>query len=102
MSENVKVDMACNYCGSRDVYRDAVAAWNAMSQCWELGAVMDQGYCKDCCGESTLSEVVLMKPFYVERMVGGVMQDLRVADWYWQAWNGCFCRIEDRSQWCDK
>ena len=45
---------------------------------------------------------VLTKPFYVERMVGGVMQDLRVADWYWQAWNGCFCRIEDRAQWCGK
>ena len=43
-----------------------------------------------------------MKPFYVERMVGGVMQDLRVDDWYWQAWNGCFCRIEDRQQWCGK
>lgn len=43
-----------------------------------------------------------MKPVYVERMVGGVVQDLRVDDWYWQAWNGCFCRIEDRQHWCGK
>ncbi len=43
-----------------------------------------------------------MKPVYVERMVGGAVQDLRVDDWYWQAWNGCFCLIGDRQQWCGK
>lgn len=43
-----------------------------------------------------------MKPFYVRRLIDGVEQTLRVDDWYWQAWNGCFCLIEDRSKWCEK
>ena len=56
MSENVKMDIACSYCGSRDVYRDATADWNPDSQSWELRAVMDQGFCEDCGGESTLTD----------------------------------------------
>ena len=38
-------------------------------------------------------------PAYVERGVAGRLEWLLIGDWYWQAWNGCFCRIEDKSQW---
>lgn len=35
-------------------------------------------------------------PVYVERLCNGKPEWLRVDDWYYQAWNGCFCLIEDR------
>lgn len=40
-----------------------------------------------------------MPPAYVERGVAGQSQWLLISDWHWQAWNGCFCRIEDRAAW---
>lgn len=38
-------------------------------------------------------------PFYVQRGVGGQLTDLRVFDWYYAAWPGCFCLISDKSRW---
>lgn len=51
------VDIICSHCGSRDVRRDAYAAWNTTTQTWELSAVFDQGYCEQCGGEAHLTEV---------------------------------------------
>jgi len=53
-----KIKIVCSTCGSDDVRRDAMAAWNVDKQEWELAAVMDQGYCEGKCeGECSLSEV---------------------------------------------
>jgi hypothetical protein len=57
------VDIACSHCISRNVRRDANAAWNVSTQRWELSALFDQGYCEDCGGEARLVEV----PFQEER-----------------------------------
>lgn len=54
MSENV--DYACEHCGSRDVRRDAWAAWGVERQCWELAEVFDHEYCHDCGNETSLAE----------------------------------------------
>ena len=48
------VIVVCKACGGADVARDAWAEWSVASQDWELRAVMDQGYCHDCDGESRL------------------------------------------------
>lgn len=59
MSESVKVDMACSYCGSRDVMRDAWAEWDTEKQDWALRSVFDHAHCEVCDGDTTLSEVTL-------------------------------------------
>ena len=53
------IDIVCSHCQSRNVRRDAYAAWNVTTQKWELCAVFDQGYCEDCGGEARLTEVSL-------------------------------------------
>jgi hypothetical protein len=50
------IEIVCERCKGRDVRRDAYAAWNVVSQEWELHAVYDQGYCEDCGGEARLEE----------------------------------------------
>ena len=40
-----------------------------------------------------------IKPVYVERSVAGRSQWLKVDDWHWEAWNGCFCLITDKARW---
>ena len=30
---------------------------------------------------------------FVDRMVDGEMVPLQVADWYYQAWAGCYCMV---------
>lgn len=50
------IDIYCGECGSRNVTRDATAAWSISAQAWELQSVQDQGYCDDCGGETHLRE----------------------------------------------
>ena len=52
-----RIDIICAHCRSRDVRRDATAAWNRDTQQWELSGVQDQGYCDDCGGEARLEEI---------------------------------------------
>lgn len=59
MSENVKVQIVCAYCGSEEVKRDAWAEWDVEKQDWVLSSVYDHTYCEVCDGDTTLSEVAL-------------------------------------------
>lgn len=54
-----KIDICCNHCGSRNVRRDAEAAWNLDSQEWELSTVFDSATCHDCGGKTSLREIPL-------------------------------------------
>lgn len=47
-----RIDIHCGACGSRDVHRDADAAWNVKTQEWELVAVYDNATCEQCGGET--------------------------------------------------
>lgn len=38
-------------------------------------------------------------PFYIERCNCGNVQWLFVDEWYYEAWNGCFCLICDKQKW---
>lgn len=40
-----------------------------------------------------------MKPFYVERIVNNSIEWLLVDDWFYPAWNGCFCLVSDKNKW---
>jgi hypothetical protein len=53
------IAIVCSRCGSRNVNRDASAAWNTSTQEWELCGLCDQGYCEDCGGEANLEEIPL-------------------------------------------
>lgn len=55
-----RIEIICGTCGSRNVARDAWAAWDAEQQDWVLGAVFDYGHRHDCDGESRLEEVELV------------------------------------------
>jgi hypothetical protein len=44
----------CGCCGGEDVLRDAWARWDAMSETWEVRAILDAGWCHDCDGEVVL------------------------------------------------
>lgn len=35
-------------------------------------------------------------PFYVERVVGGKVEVLKVDGWNYKEWNGCFCLLSDK------
>ena len=54
-----KITIVCATCGSRDVLRDAYAAWSDEAQDWELSTVFDQGYCETCGGEARLEEKII-------------------------------------------
>ena len=51
-----KLDFACRKCGSRNVTRDAEAAWDVTKQEWELTTVYDNFTCQ-ACGASGKSAV---------------------------------------------
>ena len=50
------ITIHCRRCRSKDVLRDAWAAWNEETQRWERSAVFDDAYCVDCDGETRLVE----------------------------------------------
>ena len=77
MSENVKVQMVCSYCGSSDVMRDAWAEWDVETQNWALRSVFDSAHCEVCEGETTLSEALVVEVFEVtaHRFVGDGSKD---------------------------
>ena len=52
-----KIIIACGWCNSPNVSRDAWADWDVASQSWTLGTVFDQGFCHDCERERSLVEV---------------------------------------------
>lgn len=54
-----KISVVCSHCGSKDVRRDADAAWDEATQDWELCAVYDNATCEDCEGETSLDEIPL-------------------------------------------
>lgn len=39
------------------------------------------------------------KPFYIERVVRGELEWLKVDGWNWKEWNGCFCLVEHKQFW---
>ena len=47
----------CSSCGSENVRRDAWATWDVETQSWELATVFDAGFCDDCDGEASLTEI---------------------------------------------
>ena len=53
------VKYICKTCNSEDVCVDAVAAFDVVSQQWELQSTYDQAYCMDCEGETDIKEVEL-------------------------------------------
>lgn len=52
-----KIRIVCEHCGSENVRRDAWACWDVETQDWVLEHVMDDGYCGECDGKSSLKEV---------------------------------------------
>ena len=54
-----RVDYVCSNCGSEGVTRDANAVWSTETQEWELEAVFDQAFCRDCDGETSIKTVEL-------------------------------------------
>ncbi len=46
----------CATCASDDVQLDAWAAWSTETQSWELAATLQQAYCRNCDGETSLLE----------------------------------------------
>jgi hypothetical protein len=54
-----RIGYACCYCGSSDVLRDAWAEWDANRQEWVLGETAAIEFCRECDGETSLTEVEL-------------------------------------------
>lgn len=54
MGNSKKIHICCKHCGSKDVRRDADAAWNEETQQWELVTVYDNATCEKCGKETTL------------------------------------------------
>lgn len=52
-----KFRIACSWCGSTNVARDAWASWDVDAQRWVLGAVFDDGFCHRCESARSLEEV---------------------------------------------
>ena len=51
-----RIVMVCDKCGSKDVFADAWASWDAQSQKWVLEQSFDAGYCNYCQAECTVWE----------------------------------------------
>ena len=52
-----RIDYCCNFCGSREVVRDATARWSVSAQAWELAGVQDQVTCEQCNDDTSLNEI---------------------------------------------
>lgn len=57
-TEPPKIRIICETCGSENVHRDAWACWDVETQDWVLeeGGVMDDAYCGECDGPTSLVE----------------------------------------------
>ena len=55
-AEPQPIEIACGWCASTDVARDAWAEWDVDRQEWVLGRVMDDGWCFACERERELTE----------------------------------------------
>ena len=53
------VKYTCKMCSSDDVFVDAIAAFDTVSQQWELQSTYDQAYCVDCDSETDIEEMEL-------------------------------------------
>lgn len=53
------VKYTCKTCNSEDVFVDALAAFDTVSQQWQLQSTYDQAYCVDCDSETDIEEVEL-------------------------------------------
>lgn len=51
-----KVRKVCAYCGSENVYLDAMAEWDVDRQEWVLSHLFDDASCAGCDGETSLSD----------------------------------------------
>ena len=47
----------CTTCGGEDVVRDAWAAWDAVSGRWDLAALFDAAWCRDCDRPTTIDRI---------------------------------------------
>ena len=53
------VKYICKTCNSEDVFVDALAAFDVVTQEWQLQSTYDQAYCIDCDSETDIKEVEL-------------------------------------------
>jgi len=58
----MKIQIFCNYCGSKDVRRNADVKWNEEKQEWEIVSLFDDATCEACKGDTTLAEIEVGKP----------------------------------------
>ena len=56
ISAEKRIDIIRETCGSKEVTRDAWAAWDEQSQQWVLAAIYDYAYCHQCENDTHLSE----------------------------------------------
>jgi DNA-directed RNA polymerase subunit RPC12/RpoP len=61
--DNKRFAIACRYCGSDEVSRDAWANWEVATQQWVLGATFDAAFCHRCEAETSLIEIELASAF---------------------------------------
>ena len=54
-----RIAIVCEVCGSDDVSRDALGAWNVATQQWEVRGVLDDAYCNRCDAKRRLVDVKL-------------------------------------------
>ena len=43
-----RIEMRCPHCGSANIFKDAIAEWDADAQEWTLVSVHDHETCEDC------------------------------------------------------
>lgn len=44
----------CKYCGSEDVWLDAIAIWDSIESKWVLSSTQDYAHCEDCDGATII------------------------------------------------
>jgi hypothetical protein len=49
--------LACDYCGSENIYSDASAYWDVAAQDWVLSDVNDYTGCSECGDECSIDEI---------------------------------------------
>jgi len=54
-----RVSYICSFCGSSAIMMDAWAAWDSERQDWVLHDTLTETFCRECDGETSLTEVEL-------------------------------------------